>query len=299
MKYSVVNEEGEVFIYDNEPEALEEYENTDTALKKFLFAGEEGEEIVLSSNVTASIAEENFFLKILHKHKDTAAEVEPQQVEQEGEEGVSVCVLNTTCSGTSTFNNEDHFKNFSRYLFGSKSGRHTINNRTEYNMFAYDPTHKEMEIFKTDNPAEQHKGFVKKFANEIKDFSKYVNDIVYIPFLISINGVAVSNFLHKNKNGETAMSFETDGEKVFGDLSKKYGGEAKLVEKIESYLKNFGDTFTEYEDFIGEDRAEVERFLHYTCYDNHKIDNILISLSHVDQFEDHPDYHIHRVFGIE
>lgn len=212
---------------------------------------------------------------------------------------IDVSILISLNSGHLGFNSTFHFKNFAKYLFGGKSGRHIINESTIENKFTFDPSVNNFKIFSVSSPYKQYDAFVKKFKDEIIDYKNYRNDVVYTPFLLSINGVAVSNFLVKQDSGDAGIALYADADAQYEGLSNTYGGEESFILKIESFLKKFDDKFTEYKDFKGEERKDIERLLQEKAYMDYPRDNILFSISHGDQFEHHPDYHLHRIFRLE
>lgn len=207
-------------------------------------------------------------------------------------------IIHCVYAGEVGFKGTGHLVNFIKYLFGAKSGRHVINEHTKNNVFTEDIENDAAFLFSED-PAVLYNNFTRKYSEEFKDFSSFRNDVFYVPFLLEINGRLVSNFLDI-ENDEIVISLQDgDGEGIMNAMGKEYlNGIDGLFAKADDMLAKYGQEFTKYNDCLGSERMELEKLIHKSCAKEVSKDFIL-SISHDDQFESHPTYHMHRMYRIE
>lgn len=209
-------------------------------------------------------------------------------------------ILHFIYTGEVGFNDKNHLKNFVKYLFGSKaSGRHVINEHTKNNVYTENIDDDDAYAFTTD-PLQNYTDFMNKHFKKFYNYSAFRNDVFYVPFLLEINGGVVSNFLKKDEHGETYISFEYDGdgEAITEGVSSIYpDGTDGFISHVEKILAKHDEKFMDYSDCRGEERMKIERMIHKKGaeYINKEI---ILSISHDDQFENHPIYHLHRMYHV-
>lgn len=191
------------------------------------------------------------------------------------------------------FNNVSHLHNFVRYLFGAKSGRHTINEHSKNNVY----TENMQDFLFTEKPLELSAEFINKYKKEFSNPSDYMNDEMYIPFLLNVNGKLITNFLTLHESGEPILMFG-DGDPVGEALFDRFeGGKDGFIGEVERILSLNNGKFVFYNDCLGEDRLFIEEKIQKHCAALSPKD-FIISISHDDQFESHPMYHLHRMYRV-
>ena len=200
-------------------------------------------------------------------------------------------ILEVLYGGEMGFNSTSHLHNFVKYLFGARSGRHTINEHTKNNVYS-----ENMEDFKfTEDPLGLSEAFISKYRKEFSSPTNYKNDELYMPFLLNVKGNLITNFLIVNDDGDIEFTFDEDfGQYIF---EKFKGGEKGFLKKVEEILSAHNERFIEYHDCLGEDRMFIEKKLQKIAAELVPKDFIL-SIVHDDQFEDHPMHHIHRMYKV-
>jgi len=192
-------------------------------------------------------------------------------------------------TGTVGFNDGKHMTNFIRYLFGAKTGRHVVNENTRFNVASENMK----DFYYTEDPFEGYHRFLRSIDKT--KYKEYANDVFYVPFVAKDrDGIVVSNFLKKRENGDLEVTLQVDGEYVFETLVTAAGGENKLENIFKKILEGI-ETVTPYTSITGKARMEHEKFIHTEIERLYPTSPIL-SISHADQHDTHPDYHIHRLY---
>lgn len=189
-------------------------------------------------------------------------------------------------NGPSGFADMKHVNNFGRYLF-SLTGKHPKNDRTKNNYgVSFDQGRVSEGGFVT-SPSADFDAFK---ASHLKGFTRaaqLVNDLIYVMFVIEVDGILTSNVLmHVGDELQTSMDEETIN--TFADAV--FGGQKGFNEFLEQ-LHEIGTKVIAYEDVTQEVREKVERRLHQQFRNDEPAD-VVFSISHTDQDS---MYHLHRI----
>ncbi len=189
--------------------------------------------------------------------------------------------------GMQEFSDEQHLKNFAKYLFSCSKG-HSTNADTEHNLYGYSNS-KERRVGFIDDAKRDLKDFNSFFKNEYKDWSRYVNTLHYAFFIMETENKVITNI------------FSVDGDEVQVLLPNEFiehiiktnfnGEESLLIDRINQLLKPDNE-FVYYKDAKLEERAEFECAIHNKI---RKETSSIISISHNDQ----DDFlHLHSIIRI-
>jgi len=193
-------------------------------------------------------------------------------------------------AGAMGFNDKNHVFNFVRYLFGAKSGRHKINFLTKNNVFSEDGEHYDF----TKRPFDLYNTFTFKHAAHLKDYKNIENDVFYTPFIFIVKKTIISNFLELGEDNDLVNIVLDDA--AIDHMVRGLGlGDESDLESLINELIVECDTIVPYRKCEGKLRLDIEEYIHRSCNEVMPRDT-LITISHDDQIEDHPFYHLHRLY---
>lgn len=193
-------------------------------------------------------------------------------------------------TGRHYFNDHGHSIGFVKYLF-SQSGKHQPNKETFKNAICHFKDDKIERIVLNDNPRGWMHQFLRTAHPKTDGDELLCDDGCYIAFIMQFpSGVVVSNYIEQTGQGDD-RSIEIDVGKM--DFMEDFDvmGETQAFIHAAKTLPDIQDFETIQDlDLL----LRVERFLHQAV-NRHMGLGALITVSHRDQPDHNPHYHIHRL----